>query len=130
MMVWLISALWRGAKSLGRVLTLALVSFTTAELVLGVSTVSGAASLAPIFLFYGGGVVFIRELARRTGLSVTAVAILGLAFALLEEGLTMQTLFSPTLFSVASYGGRALGINWIWCSGFLPTTPFIACSFQ
>jgi len=37
-----------------------------------------------------------------------------LAYGLLEEGLTMQTLFSPTLFSVASYGGRALGINWIW----------------
>ena len=113
-MVRLMNFLWRAAASLGRVLTLALISFTTAELVLGASPISRGASLAPTFLFYGGGVIFIREFARRVGLSITAMALLGLGYALLEEGVTMQTLFSPTLFSVASYGGRALGINWIW----------------
>jgi hypothetical protein len=108
------SFLSRAAASAGRVLTLALISFTTAELVLGASAISRGASLAPTFLFYGGGVVFIRELARRLGLPIAAIAILGLAYALLEEGLAMQTLFSPILFSVASYGGRGLGVNWVW----------------
>jgi 2-polyprenyl-6-methoxyphenol hydroxylase-like FAD-dependent oxidoreductase len=102
------------AAALGRVATLAFVSFASAELVLGASTISRGASLAPTLLFYGGGVVFIREFARRTGLGTVGVVILGLAYALLEEGLVMQTLFSPTLFSVAAYGGRALGVNWIW----------------
>ena len=104
----------RAAASAGKVLTLAFISFTTAEFVLGASAISRGASLALTFLLYGGGVVFIREFARRVGLPITAIAILGLAYGLLEEGLTMQTLFSPTLFSVASYGGRALGVNWIW----------------
>ena len=42
-------------------------------------------------------------------------------YALIEEGLVMQTLFNPILFNIGALGGRALGVNWVyseWVIGY------------
>jgi hypothetical protein len=48
-----------------------------------------------IVCFYGAGVVLIREIAQRLRLSAWGVVLLGCAFALVEEGLALQTIFNP-----------------------------------
>jgi hypothetical protein len=63
-------------------------------------------ALAPM---YGGGALLIRELVRRRGLGWANIVILGLAYAVLEEGLTTQSLFNP------NYAGEHLLID-----GFVP----------
>lgn len=47
--------------------------------------------LAPM---YGGGALLIREIARRTGRGWSAIIVLALAYAILEEAFTTQTLFN------------------------------------
>jgi hypothetical protein len=49
-------------------------------------------ALAPL---YGGGALLIRELVRRLGLGWPNILILAAAYAVLEEGLTTQSLFNP-----------------------------------
>ncbi|BCJ46144.1 hypothetical protein GCM10010168_50930 [Actinoplanes ianthinogenes] len=49
-------------------------------------------ALAPL---YGGGALLIREVVRRRGLGWPNMVILALAFAVVEEGLTTQSLFNP-----------------------------------
>lgn len=63
-------------------------------------------ALAPM---YGGGALLIRELVRRRGLGWANIVILALAYAVLEEGLTTQSLFNP------NYAGEHLLID-----GFVP----------
>ncbi|MBU2664768.1 hypothetical protein KOI35_14800 [Actinoplanes bogorensis] len=66
-----------------------------AEFLLGnlpITFLPAALVLAP---FYGGGALLIRELVRRRGLGWAGIVVLGLAFAVLEEGLTTQSLFNP-----------------------------------
>jgi hypothetical protein len=96
------------------VFTLALLSPFVAEILLGATPVSRIASLPPLILLYGGGTVLIRELARRISPGWNQIALLAAAYALVEEGLVMQTMFSPDLFNAAASGGRALGVNWVW----------------
>jgi hypothetical protein len=40
---------------------------------------------------------------------------LGAAYAFVEEGLVIQSFFNPTLFRAGEIGGRALGVNFVWC---------------
>lgn len=51
--------------------------------------------LAPL---YGAGAVLVREVARRTGRGYGAMLGLGVAYALIEEGLVDQMLFNPVYF--------------------------------
>jgi hypothetical protein len=104
------------AGSVARALVLAVIAFSTAELISGASTAGRLEGLAPTFLLYGGGVVLIREVARRGGIGLGGMAVMGIAYALLEEGLTMQSLFNPTVFGAATHGGRAFGVNWVWAT--------------
>lgn len=48
--------------------------------------------LAP---FYGGGAIVIREVTRRTGRGWPTILTLALAYGILEEAFTTQTLFNP-----------------------------------
>ncbi|HEY0692250.1 MAG TPA: hypothetical protein VGD71_24810 [Kribbella sp.] len=67
-----------------------------------------------VMFFYGAGVVLIREVARRLGLSWRGVALLALAFALVEEGLALQTIFNPAGPGEDTVFGRVAGVNWFW----------------
>jgi hypothetical protein len=62
----------------------------------------------------GGGAVLIRELARRRGPGWGRIALLGAAYAIIEEGLVIQSMFNPNLFNASLLGGTALGVNWVW----------------
>ena len=101
------------------VLTLALLSPFVAEILFGATPLSRFASLPPLILLYGGGAVLIRELARRISSGWDRVAWLAAAYALVEEGLVMQTFFSTDLFDASTYGGRALGVNWVWVEALI-----------
>ncbi len=56
-------------------------------------------ALAPM---YGGGALLIREVVRRRGLGWPNILILAVAYGVLEEGLTTQSLFNP------NYAGQRL----------------------
>ncbi|HET9221928.1 MAG TPA: hypothetical protein VFO07_05455 [Roseiflexaceae bacterium] len=85
-----------------------------AEVLFGATTLSRIGGLLPTSLLYGGGVVLIRELARRRSAGWGRIALLGVAYALVEEGLAIGSLFNPNLFNAGIVGGRLLGINWVW----------------
>lgn len=112
------------SSSLGRfasVVVLFVLSPFVAEILLGATPVSRLESLLPVMMLYGGGAVLIRELARRKDRGWTRILFLGVAYALIEEGLVFQTIFNPTLFNAAAAGGRFLGVNWIfgeWVIGY------------
>ena len=72
--------------------------------------------LAPM---YGGGAILIRELTRRTGRGWPTILLLGVAYAIVEEAFTTQTLFNPDIYGMhmhlLSHGWiPALGIGAWW----------------
>lgn len=67
-----------------------------------------------VMLFYGAGVVLIREVARRLGLNWWGVILLAIVFALVEEGLALQTIFNPVGPGEDTVFGRVAGVNWFW----------------
>ncbi len=103
------------------IVVLFLLSPFVAEILLGATTISHLESLLPVTMLYGGGAVLIRELARRKDHGWIRILFLGVAYALIEEGLVFQTIFNPNLFNAATVGGRFLGVNWIfseWVIGY------------
>jgi uncharacterized membrane protein len=67
-----------------------------------------------IVCFYGAGVVLIREITQRLRLSAWGVVLLGCAFAPVEEGLALQTIFNPIGMDGEAVYGNAFGVNWFW----------------
>jgi hypothetical protein len=85
-----------------------------AEVLFGATPLSRLGALLVVAPLYGGGAILIRELARRRGSGWTRIFLLGAAYGIIEEGLAIQSLFNPKLFSAGLLGGRALGVNWVW----------------
>jgi len=82
-----------------------------AELALG-STPLQYAWLTIVWLpLYGGGALLIRELVRRTGRGWPSILVLGLGYEIVEDGIGLQALSSPTLYGAANWGPRVLGLN-------------------
>jgi hypothetical protein len=96
------------------VLVLFVMAPLVGEVLLGATPVSRLGGLIPLSALYGGGAVLIRELASRRGSRWGRMALLGAAYAIIEEGLAVQSLFNPDLFHAGALGGRALGVNWVW----------------
>ncbi|CAM5643043.1 putative Serine/arginine repetitive matrix protein 2 [Streptomyces afghaniensis 772] [Streptomyces afghaniensis] len=67
-----------------------------------------------ILCFYGAGVVLLREIAQRLRLNGWGIVLLGVAYALIEEGLALQTIFNPQGMDGETMYGRAAGVNWFW----------------
>jgi len=97
------------------------------EYLSGSSQVSLLVFSPPIFLlilaqnlgFYGSGVLLIREAKIRWKLRWPSVFLFGAAYAILEEGLMLKTMFEPNLpmgGALSSYG-RYLGVNWEFVGG-------------
>lgn len=68
-------------------------------------------------LWYGMAAVLIREITRRTGHGWPTILLLGLAFAVIEEGLVTQSLFNPhyaglDLLSYGYVGWLGTGSPW------------------
>ncbi|MFF0265203.1 hypothetical protein [Kribbella sp. NPDC004536] len=66
-----------------------------AEFLLGNIPISGLFALFALAPLYGGGAVLIREVARRRGWGYPSILILALAYGVIEEGITTQSLFNP-----------------------------------
>lgn len=97
------------------VFALALLAPFIAEFLFGATPISRLGGFVFLVLLYGGGAVLIRELARRRSATGWGrIAVLGAAYALIEEGLAVQSFFNPDLFQAGAIGGRALGVNWVW----------------
>ncbi len=83
----------------------------------------GSLSFAQLGLFpimamiYGAGALFVREAARRSGRGWPTILTLGLAYAVVEEGLATQSLFNPNYLGLRllDYGFiPALGTSAPW----------------
>jgi hypothetical protein len=66
-----------------------------AEFLLGNLPVKLLPALVLLAPMYGGGALLIREVVRRTGRGWPTILILGMAYAVVEEAFTTQSLFNP-----------------------------------
>jgi len=97
------------------VFSLAFLAPFIAEFLFGATPLSRIAGFIFLALLYGGGAVVIRELVRRRSPGGWGrIAVLGVAYAFIEEGLVTQSFFNPTLFRAGEIGGRAMGVNFVW----------------
>lgn len=100
--------------------TLVLLTPLIAEFALGTVSVRMLWLVLLYIPIYGAGTLLIRELARRVGGGWATIAVLGLCYGLLEEGLALQSLTSPHLYGAAEWGPRLLGINTTYAELNLP----------
>ncbi|GAA3141772.1 hypothetical protein JOF29_000584 [Kribbella aluminosa] len=84
-----------GVKRALPALGLFFLSPMVAEFLLGNIPISGLFALFALAPLYGGGAVLIREVARRRGWGYPSILILALAYGVIEEGITTQSLFNP-----------------------------------
>ncbi|MFG1909079.1 hypothetical protein [Kribbella sp. NPDC048928] len=88
-----------------------------AEFLLGNIPISAMFALFGLAPLYGGGAVLIRELVRRRGWGYPSVVVLALAYGVLEEGITTQSLFNPNyadqrLLDPGHIGFLGMGAPW------------------
>jgi len=105
-------------------LTLLISSAIIVELLFGSTHLTIISALIPEIGFYGGAALIIRYLVRRQHRGWVSILLLGMAFAVFEEFLVVQTSVSPFIFaglgSPAIYG-RVFGVNWVyllWAVGY------------
>jgi hypothetical protein len=91
------------------------------EVLLGSTPLSRWYLLPSLMCFYGSGALLIRELVFRRGFRWARIIALGFVYALIEEGLTDQSLFNPHWPSAGAFlvYGRWLGVNWYWAEYLL-----------
>jgi len=65
---------------------------------------------------YGTGVVLIREICVKWDKGWASIILLGIAYALIEEGLAVKSFFDPNWVDLGILGvyGRWAGVNWVW----------------
>ncbi|WP_214322508.1 hypothetical protein [Nonomuraea sediminis] len=101
-------------------LILAVITPLVAEFTLGNPSIRQI-WLLPLWIpLYGAGTVLIRELVRRAGTGWRGVLLLGAAYGVVEEGLALQALSSPTLYGAAGWAPRILGLNSAYAELMIP----------
>jgi hypothetical protein len=90
-----------------------------AEFLLGDLPIKMLSALIVLAPFYGGGALLIRETTRRAGRGWPTIVLLALAYGIVEEAFTTQTLFNPNymhlnLHLLDSAYIPALGISAWW----------------
>src|SRR3981081_2716453 len=71
--------------------------------------------LLPQIGVYGCGALLIRDLVRRQRKGWRAILLLGIAFAIVEECVILQTSLSPLFAADQEHiYGRALGVSWVY----------------
>jgi hypothetical protein len=111
-------------RRLAPILTLAFLAPIISEVLFGSTPVSRLFLLLPQTATYGCAALLSREIARRTGGGWRAILLLGLAWAVAEEFLIIQTSVTPLIGvdPARTYGGRALGVSWVylvWALGYI-----------
>jgi hypothetical protein len=95
-------------------LVLALIATLVPEVLFGSTPLAEPGRILVTMPLYAGGAVTVRELARRRRAGWLAIALLGVAYGLVEEGLAFASIFNPSMFSAGLVGGRLFGVNWTW----------------
>ena len=85
----------RPPRSLGAAISLFFLAPLVAEFLLGNLPITLLPALIMLAPMYGGGALLIRELARRAGRGWPTIVLLALAYGVLEEAFTTQSLFNP-----------------------------------
>lgn len=85
----------RKPRSIWPALALFVTAPLVAEFLLGNLPVKMLSALVVLAPMYGGGALLIRECVRRTGRGWPSILLLGMAYALVEEAYTTQSLFNP-----------------------------------
>lgn len=103
----------------GPVIALLLLSPITAELLTASSpplSFFNPFGLLVLIGLYGSGAIIVREHTRKWGKGWTSLVLLGVAYGIIEEGLTAKSFFDPHWVDLAVFGvyGRWLGVNWVW----------------
>ena len=98
------------------IVTLFLVPAIITELLYGSTQITNLRPLVPEILVYGSAALIIRELVRRRGTGWPGIVLLGIAFAVAEECVILQTSLLPGLFGMdpEHVYGRAFGVNWVY----------------
>lgn len=89
----------------GPVLILAVLATAEPAVLFGSTRLAEPGRILATLPIYAGGAVLIRELARRRQAGWLQVALLGVAYGIVEEGLALGSLFNPRLFDAAQVGG-------------------------
>src|ERR1051326_6575558 len=103
------------------VVTLLMLAPIIAEVLWGATPLTRLVFVIPEIGAYGCGALIIRALVRSQGKGWFAMLLLGIAFALAEECVILQTSLYPIFADPEHIYGRALGVNWIyllWALGY------------
>ena len=83
------------SRSIGAAIALFFAAPLVAEFLLGNLPITFLGALIVLAPLYGGGALLIRETVRRSGRGWPSIFVLGMAYAILEEAITTQSLFNP-----------------------------------
>ena len=100
----------------GPALTLFFLAPLVGEVLFGATPLTRLPTLVGLVAIYGGGALLVRELVRGRGLGLGWLLLGGVAYAVIEEGLVVQSLFNPLFKGLDFLGryGRAGGVSWVW----------------
>jgi hypothetical protein len=103
-------------RRVGPIVTLLLLAPIIVEFLFGSTHLSTFYLILPQIGVYGCGALIIRDLARRRGHGWGAILLMGVAFAVVLECLTLQTALAPLFVAMDRHHiyARALGVNWIY----------------
>ena len=110
------SALLPARQRMVPTLTLLVLSPIIVEFLFGSTHLSMLYLLLPQLGVYGCGALLIRALVRYRHRSWGAILLLGIAFAIVEECLILQTALAPLFIAADPHHiyGRSLGVNWVY----------------
>jgi hypothetical protein len=108
-------------QSVGPIAVLIFISPVLTELLMGVVHLSNLWLLAPEMSVYGTAALLIREVTRRRGRGWGTLLLLGIAYAIAEECVILQTSLTPQFFPPAfdANFGWAHGVQWIYLTAML-----------
>lgn len=108
-------------QSVGSIAVLIFLSPVLTELLMGVVHLSNLWLLVPEMSVYGTAALLIREIARRRGRGWSTLLLLGIAYAIAEECVILQTSLTPQFFPPAfdANFGWAHGVQWIYLTAML-----------
>lgn len=101
-------------------LVLVVVTPVVAEVLLGTVSLAMAWVALLYIPLYGAGALLVRELVRRAGGGWGSLLLMGVVYGLVEEGLALQSLTSPTLYGAGGWAPRLLGVNTAYTELNLP----------
>ena len=101
------------SRSAAPIAVLVFLSPVLAELLTGIVRLSNLWLLIPEMAVYGSAAVIIREVVRRLRGGWGMMLVLGLAYAVAEECVILQTSLTPQFFPPHSFGLVA-GVQWIY----------------